>query len=146
VVSANQINFTWSPSSGATNYYVKRSLVSGGPYITVSMPLTVTNFSDTALVGGTTYYYVITAINDGGATNSAEVSATHCPHRPRGQFDGDCRIERAINLSWPASAARPATISNAQTSAAGLTPSLPPASLRPAIPTPACMAWRPIIM
>ena len=105
VVSANQINFTWSPSSGATNYYVKRSLVSGGPYITVSMPLTVTNFSDTALVGGTTYYYVITAINDGGATNSAEVSATTLSAPPApASLTATAGLSGAINLSWPASA------------------------------------------
>jgi autotransporter-associated beta strand protein len=75
VVSANQIDLTWSPAFRATNYYVKRSTVNGGPYTTVSVPLTQTNFSDIGLVCGTTYYYVITAVNDGGATNSAQVSA-----------------------------------------------------------------------
>ena len=51
VVSANQINLAWPPALRATNYYVKRSLLSGGPYTTVSVPLTVTNFSDAGLVG-----------------------------------------------------------------------------------------------
>ena len=104
VVSANQINFTWSPSSGATNYYVKRSLVSGGPYTTVSVPLTVTNFSDTALSAGLTYYYIITAINDGGATNSVEVSATtlSAPLAPA-SLTAVAGLSSAINLSWPAS-------------------------------------------
>ncbi|HZI31961.1 MAG TPA: fibronectin type III domain-containing protein, partial [Candidatus Binatia bacterium] len=75
VVSPNQVDLTWSPALRATNYYVKRSTVNGGPYTTVSVPLTQTNYSDTGLILGTTYYYVVTAINDGGATNSAQVSA-----------------------------------------------------------------------
>jgi hypothetical protein len=73
--SMNQINLTWSDAQRATNYYVKRSTVNGGPYTTISVPLTQTNYSDTGLIGGTTYYYVVTAVNDGGASNSAQVSA-----------------------------------------------------------------------
>jgi autotransporter-associated beta strand protein len=104
-VSANQINLMWSPAIGATNYYVKRSLVSGGPYTTVSMPLTVTNFSDTGLTGGTTYYYVIAAANDGGWTNSAEVNATTLTAPPApASLTVVAGLSGAINLSWPASA------------------------------------------
>jgi autotransporter-associated beta strand protein len=104
-ISANQINLTWSRSSGATNYFVKRATVSGGPYTTVSVPLTVTNFSDTGLVGGTTYYYVIAAANGGGATNSAEVNATTLTAPPApASLTATAVLSGAINLSWPASA------------------------------------------
>ena len=105
-VSANQINLTWSPALRATNYFVKRSIVSGGPYSTVSVPLTVTNFSDTGLVGGTIYYYVIAAANDGGATNSVEVSATTlaAPSAPA-SLTAIAGLSGAINLTWPASSA-----------------------------------------
>jgi hypothetical protein len=99
-VSANQINLTWSPAAGATNYYVKRSAVNGGPYTTVSAPLIQTNYSDTGLIGSTTYYYVVTAINDGGATNSAQVSARTVSTTP---------VNLSLNVSggqlqfnWPA--------------------------------------------
>jgi autotransporter-associated beta strand protein len=104
VVSANQINLTWSPSLSTTNYYVRRAAVSGGPYTTVSVPLTVTNFSDTGLAGGTTYYYVIAAANDGGTTNSAEVSATTLTAPPApASLTAVAGLSGAINLSWPAS-------------------------------------------
>jgi autotransporter-associated beta strand protein len=104
-VSANQINLTWSPALRATNYYVRRSTVSGWPYTTVSAPLTVTNFSDTGLTGGTTYYYVIAAANDGGTTNSAEVSATTLTAPPApASLTAVAGLSGAINLSWPASA------------------------------------------
>ena len=104
VVSANQNNLTWSPALRTTNYYVKRSTVSGGPYTTVSVPLTVTNFSDSGLVGGMTYYYVIAAANDGGATNSAQVSATTLTAPPApASLTAVTGLSGAINLSWPAS-------------------------------------------
>jgi autotransporter-associated beta strand protein len=105
VVSANEIDFTWSPANGATNYYVKRSTTSGGPYTTISAPLTQTNFSDTSLIGGNTYYYVVTAINDGGATNSTPVSATTltAPAAPA-SLTATAVSSSQINLSWPASA------------------------------------------
>jgi autotransporter-associated beta strand protein len=104
-ISANQINLTWSPALRTTNYYVKRSLVSGGPYATVSVPLTVTNFSDANLVGGTTYYYVIVAANDGGTTNSTEVSATTLTAPPApASLTATAVLSGQVNLSWPASA------------------------------------------
>ncbi len=103
-ISANEIDLTWSPANGATNYYVKRSLVNGGPYSAVSVPLTKTNFSDTGLTGGTTYYYVIAAANDGGTTNSAQVSATTLTAPPApASLTATAGLVGTINLSWPAS-------------------------------------------
>jgi autotransporter-associated beta strand protein len=105
VASANEIDLTWSPADGATNYYVKRANVSGGPYTTISAPLTQTNFSDSSLIGGKTYYYVITAINDGGATNSAPVSATTLVAPPApASLTATAVSSSQINLTWPASA------------------------------------------
>jgi autotransporter-associated beta strand protein len=104
VVSANQINLTWSPSLRTTNYYVRRSTVGGGPYTTISAPLTVTSFSDTGLIGGTSYYYVVAAVNGGGATNSAEVSATTLTAPPApASLTAGVIASNAISLSWSAS-------------------------------------------
>jgi fibronectin type 3 domain-containing protein len=104
-VSANQINLTWSPAIGATNYYMKRSTVSGGSYTTISVPLTVTNFSDNGLTGGTAYNYVIAAANDGGTINSAQASATTLTAPPApASLMAVAGLSEAINLSWPASA------------------------------------------
>ncbi|HEX4263777.1 MAG TPA: GH92 family glycosyl hydrolase [Verrucomicrobiae bacterium] len=74
-VGKGQVNLSWNISLGATSYNVKRSTVSGGE-------VTVTNISsrsytDTGLVDGTTYYYVVSAVNaNGESANSTEVSAT----------------------------------------------------------------------
>ncbi len=68
---------TWTAAPTAFNYNVKRSTTSGGPYNTIAT-VTTTNYSDTTgLLDGTTYYYVVSGINnDGEGTNSLEVNAT----------------------------------------------------------------------
>src|SRR6266700_3497948 len=71
-----QVALSWSASSGATSYNVKRSTTSGGPYTTISSP-TTTSYTDTGLTNGTTYYYVVSAVNTAGeSSNSTQVSAT----------------------------------------------------------------------
>jgi fibronectin type 3 domain-containing protein len=69
------VNLTWSSSSGATTYRVRRATTSGGPYAQVAAP-TSTSFADSSLTNGTTYYYVVSAVNSAGeSANSAQVTA-----------------------------------------------------------------------
>jgi hypothetical protein len=87
----NLVGLTWSVSAGATGYNVKRSTSTGGPYTIIGSP-TNTSYSDTTVLNGTTYYYVVSALNGGGeGANSLEVSATPPvppPPAPRiGWFD-----------------------------------------------------------
>ncbi len=71
-----QIKLAWSASSGATSYNVKRSTINGGPYTTVRTGLTGTSFTNSKLTSGTTYYYVVTAVNASGESpNSNQASA-----------------------------------------------------------------------
>jgi hypothetical protein len=78
--SDGQVALTWLPSVGASGYQVRRSLVSGGPYKPIGCT-DATGTTDTGLVNGTRYYYVVSASytggpNDGGrSADSAEVSA-----------------------------------------------------------------------
>jgi poly(hydroxyalkanoate) depolymerase family esterase len=70
-----QVSLSWNASSGATSYNVKRATTSGGAYTTIASP-TTTSYTDTGLTGGTTYYYVVSALNAGGqSANSTQVSA-----------------------------------------------------------------------
>jgi sugar lactone lactonase YvrE len=76
VASCGQVSLTWSASVGATSYNLKRSSTSGGPYATLASTSS-TNYTDTGVLSGTTYYYVVSAVNaTGEGLNSAEVSAT----------------------------------------------------------------------
>jgi fibronectin type 3 domain-containing protein len=71
-----QVSLSWTASTSATSYHVKRSTTSGGPYTQVSAP-TVANFTDTGLTNGATYYYVVSALNaTGESANSSQASAT----------------------------------------------------------------------
>jgi fibronectin type 3 domain-containing protein len=71
-----QVSLTWAAGLTATSYNVKRSTTTGGPYTKISSP-TATNFTDTGLTNGTTYFYVISAVNAAGeSANSAQASAT----------------------------------------------------------------------
>lgn len=74
-----QVNLSWSAIVGATSYNVKRSTTAGGPYTTVSTggSVTAASYTDTTAVNGTTYYYVVTALNGSGeGAPSAEAYAT----------------------------------------------------------------------
>jgi choice-of-anchor B domain-containing protein len=72
-----QISLTWTAVSGATGYTVGRSTTSGGPYTIVRTNNVGTSFTDTGLTNGTTYFYVVSATNAGGAgTASDQASAT----------------------------------------------------------------------
>jgi fibronectin type 3 domain-containing protein len=71
-----QVALTWTASSGATSYHLKRATTTGGPYTQVAAP-TAANFTDTGLTNGTTYFYVVSALNSiGESANSAQASAT----------------------------------------------------------------------
>lgn len=71
-----QASLTWSASTGATGYNLKRATSSGGPYTQIAM-LATTSYVDTGLTNGTTYYYVVSAVNASGeGANSTQVSVT----------------------------------------------------------------------
>jgi hypothetical protein len=72
-----QVALSWNSASGATSYNVKRSLSSGGTYASVATGVTATAYTNTGLTNGTTYYFVVSAVNAGGeSSNSSQASAT----------------------------------------------------------------------
>ncbi len=72
----SQIKLLWNSSVAATNYNVKRSTTSGGPYSTIASTAN-TNFADTTVTIGPTYFYVVSAIDQfGESTNSLPAGAT----------------------------------------------------------------------
>ncbi|MEY4385337.1 MAG: hypothetical protein RLY20_620, partial [Verrucomicrobiota bacterium] len=78
--SAPGVALDWNPSSGALGYSLKRSLASGGPY-TIIANVAGTNYTDTNVTFGSSYYYVVSGTNANGesAYNSMEASATPLP-------------------------------------------------------------------
>jgi hypothetical protein len=71
------VNLSWDAVEGADSYNVKRSLTEGGPYTTVASVVYGTTYTDLDVVNGTTYYYIVTAVNEDGESDpSNEASAT----------------------------------------------------------------------
>ncbi len=69
------VTLTWNASSGATSYHVKRATTNGGPYTQVGAP-SATTYSDSSVTNGTTYFYVISALDSAGeSANSTQISA-----------------------------------------------------------------------
>jgi len=74
---SGQVTLSWNSSSGATSYTVLRSTTSGSSYISIAKGLTSTSYTDRAVTNGTTYYYVVQAVNVAGTSGqSSQVSAT----------------------------------------------------------------------
>ena len=70
------VNLAWTAVTNAVSYNVKRSSSGTGPFATVGSPAT-TSFTDTNVLNGATYFYVVSAYNGAGeGLNSQIVSVT----------------------------------------------------------------------
>jgi subtilisin family serine protease len=98
------VSLAWHRAGGAAGYNLKRSLAAGGPYVEIAGGIDATAHSDTGLVNGTTYYYVVSAANAlGEGDPSLEASATPrlAPPPPPTSLEavpGDARVA----LEWTA--------------------------------------------
>jgi fibronectin type 3 domain-containing protein len=100
-----QVSLSWNASSGATSYNVKRSTTNGGPYTTIATGVTATNFTNTQLVNGTTFFYVVSAVNAAGESgNSNQASATPLGTPPAAPTGLTATAGNAqVSLNWNAS-------------------------------------------
>jgi fibronectin type 3 domain-containing protein len=70
------VTLTWTAIAGATGYNVKRSTTDGGPYTQLAAP-TSSGYTDSSVINGVTYYYVVSTLTAAGeSADSAQVSAT----------------------------------------------------------------------
>jgi len=79
---ANQVSISWAAVAGATSYNIYYATTSG---VTKTSGTKIVNaaspYTQTGLTAGTTYYYIVTAVNSAGeSTASSQVSvATNAP-------------------------------------------------------------------
>ncbi|MGG4094774.1 hypothetical protein [Paenibacillus lautus] len=89
----------WNSSSinAATSFNVKRATVSGGPYAIIGTVTGSTySYTDSNVINGTTYYYIVTAVTAAGESgDSNEASATPKAVNPPVPGDGQ-EGERAL--------------------------------------------------
>jgi len=99
-----QVVLTWTASTGgAISYQVRRSTTAGGPYTVIATP-TTTGFTDTSVVNGTIYYYVVSANGSCLSAPSAEVSAKPvCTPPSVPAMQAATPGDGQVTLSWTAS-------------------------------------------
>ncbi|WP_138752126.1 glycosyl hydrolase 53 family protein [Paenibacillus sinopodophylli] len=107
VASGLAIAVSWSHVEGADGYHVFRS-GEDGEYVQVTQtPIVRSSYQDTELAAGTTYSYVVTAINSAGeSAGSSPVSATTelvevIPAIPDG-IAANSKGSNAIEVTWNA--------------------------------------------
>jgi hypothetical protein len=76
---SHEADLSWDASNGAVGYNVYRGNSHGGPYSLMNSVLDAsTSYADTSVTGGTTYFYVATAVNssgdESGYSNEAKVA------------------------------------------------------------------------
>ncbi len=96
-VSATQASLAWFSSLGTTNYNIYRSTTNGSGYAKVGNSVS-TNYTDSDLNSGTTYYYVVTSVSQGlesGYSMQVNIQAGAPPPADRIDWDG-CQRRRAF--------------------------------------------------
>jgi len=82
------VMLAWTDTATHVSHYdVSRATAGAGPFTKIASP-TAPSFTDTGLTGGTTYFYVVDAVNGGAkSAESAPVSATPSnPGTPSGHY------------------------------------------------------------
>ncbi len=82
VARGRQVTLTWDASSSANSYNVYRSATSDGLYSPIANNVATTSHTDTGLTGGTTYYYVVTAVNSFGESGYSNEASAMPPSAP----------------------------------------------------------------
>jgi pectate lyase-like protein/fibronectin type III domain protein len=108
-----QVTLNWNPAAGASSYNVKRSTVSGGPYTTIATGVTATSFTNTGLVNGTTYFFVVSAVNAAGQSGNSNQASAMPVATPVGT--GDLFVAPNGTASNPGTMSQPTTLSTAIT-------------------------------
>jgi fibronectin type 3 domain-containing protein len=117
----SRVNLGWTAAATATGYNVKRATVSGGPYSVIAANHPSTTYSDTGRTPGTTYHYVVSAVNPAGESpNSSQASATPIAGGTGTGLEGDyydnidftaftlSRIDPTVNFDWGSGSPAPA--------------------------------------
>ncbi len=96
-----QVALAWNSSGNATNYYLKRSVISGGTYTVIATNLSMLSYTNTGLANGTNYYFVVSATNLAGeSANSASVRAQPVSTTPP-QLNVGVNSGSILQFTWP---------------------------------------------
>jgi hypothetical protein len=96
-----QVTISWNSVSGATSYNLYWSTSTGVSKLSSKISNVTSPFIDTGKTNGTTYYYVVTALNSyGESIESSEVSATPAPPPSAPTGVSATAGNRKVIISW----------------------------------------------
>lgn len=97
------ISLSWSASTNATGYTLKRSTTgTAGSFALLASPAG-TSYVDSGLAGSTRYYYTVSARNDGGESAASEVVSASTPAGPPAAPAPTAAAgDGKVTLSWSA--------------------------------------------
>jgi hypothetical protein len=96
-----RVSLAWCAATNATGYNVKRSTTNGGSYTLIATNVPNLGYTNTNLVNGTLYYFVVCATNSAcESTNSIQVSARPVAATAPGM--SMAHNSGQLTLGWPA--------------------------------------------
>lgn len=104
-VTPNSVDLTWDAAANAAAYRVKRSIIAGGPYVTLA-ETTSLSYQDVSTEDNVSYYYVISALNSfGESVHSSEVVAIRVvgPPADPGRWLADVPGQWSDSSKWTSS-------------------------------------------
>ncbi|MBI1975748.1 MAG: hypothetical protein HYS59_01965 [Candidatus Vogelbacteria bacterium] len=144
---SNTITLSWNSSDDSTGYFIYRDTSDTGSFPLLNVPGNVTNYTDTAVTNGTTYYYKVSASKESGSVESAASSAVSAKVNVLGGGGGgggggsapsylggsvsDHVLSKTPAISAPASASQGASVSAATLPNPPATPSITAISVSP---------------
>jgi fibronectin type 3 domain-containing protein len=96
--SSSQVNLTWTPSSGGTNYVIQK-LVNGAWTTVATVGSGNTTYAVTGLTPATTYQFRVGAENGGGMTYTGTQSALTYPAAPT-NFKTQVLSTSELSFTW----------------------------------------------
>ncbi len=112
VPEGNAVSLSWDASTAPdfVEYWVYRSTTSGGPYTNI-VNRTTNSYTDSGRTDGTTYYYIVLAVdevpNEGDASDEASgiPADSVAPSKVTGVIYNSVPTGNAINITWTANPA-----------------------------------------
>ena len=101
VVGDGAITLGWTASASDLYYNVYRSTIPGGPYTKVANLLTNATFTDSAVIDGIAYCYVVTGENVLGQESSYSVAITAQPISLSAPLLSFAMATNGIQFNWP---------------------------------------------
>ena len=105
IAGNTQVSLSWNTSSSASSYTVLRSTTNGSGYVSIASSLTSPAYTDNGRTNGTTYYYVVRAVNTAGSSANSSQASTSPIAAPAAPANFTATTGNAqVSLSWSSSA------------------------------------------